>query len=608
MREEAEAGNIEDVTKQEELVATIDERTFLSVAALKILPYIATFSSEADQMLTDAEPAMSKQSAICRPAIFRKHGQPCPGIRVRLPPGVLADVAVFVIQAPVQENWPYGLKPPPLKLDAAQPFPSDLEAYWNNLTRVQGNTIARIEYDVDEASIRCECAAISDMNDLWPHTPQANWWSYLVAFEPRFMPPKYDLTEMFTGLGKAKKAERFLGQHAEAVEVFQRARMARIFITGGPGSGKSTFATTVVTAILDGEIVTVSTTDQIQADYETKTSRSREWIRRLRRNSLSRTSDDAVAEQETAEAQTSTDYYSVTPIVPTLPTEEDRASLTSGEVLNSLTDALRSGYPSNTLFPSGFSADEDVPSSSKLTPLVWTAPQNAQVGEAVCWLQAKARGKRIVRVYSYNRELRALMAAKLDGPEDMTIDEDSPESAEHLINHINDFKASLYMENNPASDPASLAMQLREIAKRDPAKYMTILEAWDLQVSDPASYKEHKRDYLYAARQAMADFICKADVIAGTPVALHMLYNRVPQLKPCFIVIDKAGRMTENMAILPIVQHPNVPALWIGDTSSDRPMAAAEQDEQYNALFTAQRKRSLLRRVEGAGQGRLCVF
>lgn len=60
MREEAEAGNIEDVTKQEELVATIDERTFLSVAALKILPYIATFSSEADQMLTDAEPAVKR--------------------------------------------------------------------------------------------------------------------------------------------------------------------------------------------------------------------------------------------------------------------------------------------------------------------------------------------------------------------------------------------------------------------------------------------------------------------------------------------------------------------------------------------------------------------
>ncbi|OTA08057.1 hypothetical protein A9Z42_0089910 [Trichoderma parareesei] len=515
---------------------------------------------------------LSKQSVICRPAISRKHGQPCPGIRVRLPPGVLADVAVFVIQAPVQENWPYRLKPPPLKLDVAQPSPSDIEAYWNNLTRVQGNTIAHIEYDVDEASIRYECAAISDMNSLAPHTPQANWWSYLVAFEPKFMPPRYDLTKMFTGLGKAVKAGRFLGQHAEAVQVLKNARMGRMFVTGGSGSGKSTFATTVVTAILDGEIVTVTTTDQTQADYEAKTSRTREWSTRLRRNSLSHTSDDAVAEQETAEAQTSTDYYSVIPIVPT-PAHRRGSSIT-----------------------------HDVPSSSKLTPLVWTAPQNAQVGEAICWLQAKARGKRIVRVYSYNRELRTLMAANLDGPEDMTIDEDSPESAEHLINHINDFKASLYMEKNPASDAASLATQLREIAKRDPAKYMTILKAWDLQVSDPASYKKHKRDYLYAARQAMADFICKADVIAGTPVALHMLYNRVPKLKPCFVVIDKAGRMTENMAILPVVQHPDVPALWIGDTSSDGPMAAAEQDAQYNAIFTAQRKRSLLRRVEGAGQ------
>ncbi|KAL6885042.1 hypothetical protein HDV57DRAFT_411221 [Trichoderma longibrachiatum] len=97
----------EDVMKQEELVATINEETFLDDAALKILSCIATFSSEAGHELLDVEPEMkrsydaynypkslrrrdskddiehrkrgflwtSKQSVVCRTALGEKAGQ-----------------------------------------------------------------------------------------------------------------------------------------------------------------------------------------------------------------------------------------------------------------------------------------------------------------------------------------------------------------------------------------------------------------------------------------------------------------------------------------------------------------------------------------------------
>lgn len=42
-------------------------------------------------------------------------------------------------------------------------------------------------------------------------------------------------------------------------------------------------------------------------------------------------------------------------------------------------------------------------------------------------------------------------------------------------------------------------------------------------------------------------------------------------------------------------------ALFIGDTKQFGPMAMAEQDNEYKALFTSQRKHSLLQRVEEAG-------
>lgn len=127
------------------------------------------------------------------------------------------------------------------------------------------------------------------------------------------------------------------------------------------------------------------------------------------------------------------------------------------------------------------------------------------------------------------------------------------------------------MKKNPATDPPWLAMQLRVLSRKILQKcYPGIIEAWHLQVSTPATYLVNKRGYHDAARRVIADFLYKADLITTTPVALHMLYNHVPNLKPCFVVIDKAARMTKNVAILPIARHPDVPALWIDRSCETR--------------------------------------
>lgn len=53
------------------------------------------------------------------------------------------------------------------------------------------------------------------------------------------------------------------------------------------------------------------------------------------------------------------------------------------------------------------------------------------------------------------------------------------------------------------------------------------------------------------------------------------------------------------MTTLTFSHFPQTPTIFIGDT---KPMAIAEEDREYRVLFLKQRKRSLLQRMEAAGQ------
>ncbi|KAL6788588.1 hypothetical protein J3E68DRAFT_415261 [Trichoderma sp. SZMC 28012] len=52
--------------------------------------------------------------------------------------------------------------------------------------------------------------------------------------------------EMFPGIQDTIVNDVFTGQHEQAVHSLAATNMGEVFMTGGPGSGKSTFATRVV--------------------------------------------------------------------------------------------------------------------------------------------------------------------------------------------------------------------------------------------------------------------------------------------------------------------------------------------------------------------------
>lgn len=56
------------------------------------------------------------------------------------------------------------------------------------------------------------------------------------------------------------------------------------------------------------------------------------------------------------------------------------------------------------------------------------------------------------------------------------------------------------------------------------------------------------------------------------------------------------------MTTLTFSHFPQTPTIFIGDTKQSGPLAIAEEDREYRVLFLKQRKRSLLQRMEAAGQ------
>ncbi|OTA01236.1 hypothetical protein A9Z42_0015640 [Trichoderma parareesei] len=202
--------------------------------------------------------------------------------------------------------------------------------------------------------------------------------------------------------------------------------------------------------------------------------------------------------------------------------------------------------------------------------VLWTAPHHVDVDDGFKRLREMMPHKRILRMYSYHLELRAFLKATLDTPPQVPIPERTSSTIERL-------------ENNPT-------------------QYPIMNEAWGLEESDPVTYRGNKRAYLEDARRLLSTFITQADIIVATPTDVRLLYDHVPDLSPCFLVVNEAGKMTESMSLMPLSRHPHLPTLFIGDTRDAGPQAVAKKDSGYRALFAEQRETSLLQRVEAAGQ------
>ncbi|RYP62496.1 hypothetical protein DL769_007275 [Monosporascus sp. CRB-8-3] len=157
-------------------------------------------------------------------------GEPWSAVSLALAPGTPADIALFSITTPYQYCWRMALRSPPVLADLPQPDmdgpPFDLFQPSRRPARFQA------------AHGACYERALV----YWPPemTPRV---------EAMRTPPSPGYVNLFPELQAALDAGTFRPGHAQALTDLNDIG-GYVFLTGGPGSGKSTFAIQICRALM----------------------------------------------------------------------------------------------------------------------------------------------------------------------------------------------------------------------------------------------------------------------------------------------------------------------------------------------------------------------
>ncbi|KAK1239409.1 hypothetical protein MKX07_008897 [Trichoderma sp. CBMAI-0711] len=111
-----------------------------------------------------------------------RYNEPYTGIRLSLPPGVSADVALFSVDVPRQRDWPRGLKKPPMVIDVPDiPPVTNLQGFLDTAFADSRDVLrAEIRYSVKEDWLAKKSEAIPVMNHIDINTKETAWWISMV--------------------------------------------------------------------------------------------------------------------------------------------------------------------------------------------------------------------------------------------------------------------------------------------------------------------------------------------------------------------------------------------------------------------------------------------
>ncbi|KJZ74048.1 hypothetical protein HIM_06497 [Hirsutella minnesotensis 3608] len=208
-----------------------------SLAGIHFAPYPTPIDhlDDPDQPNTDSQPN--------EPMLW-------PARRIPLPKGTRAPIALFSVRTPRQQPWPSGFTAPPIRCklpscDVSGPLPSFFgDLSWQFSREYNGPpreilVKGRMSYDVDDKTAEFEAKAVTLMNQLPLDSMAREFWEYTQAFQGKLR--CFDWFGRFPQLPLDIDSGLYQGEHREAAERL-RDFPPYPFISGGPGSGKSTFA------------------------------------------------------------------------------------------------------------------------------------------------------------------------------------------------------------------------------------------------------------------------------------------------------------------------------------------------------------------------------
>lgn len=183
-------------------------------------------------------------------------------MRIPLPHGVRADVALFSVSTPRQSNWIHGFKRPLARYNIPfTPLAGNLQTTFQTLFDSAGNTTSpshtfklRIWYEEPDTTIKAECHAVTSMNNLRAGCRAAQWWDYVVDFTHPERVTSGNLLKAYPELASriADGKKHYDVDTLAAIKALQSTLAGFVTVNGCPGSGKSTLATEVCDAVMQG--------------------------------------------------------------------------------------------------------------------------------------------------------------------------------------------------------------------------------------------------------------------------------------------------------------------------------------------------------------------
>ncbi|KAH6977327.1 hypothetical protein BKA56DRAFT_674146 [Ilyonectria sp. MPI-CAGE-AT-0026] len=414
-------------------------------------------------------------------------------IRIGLPAGTRADIAMFSVRTPNQHNWPAHLESPPVN----PKFPSltikgrlnkFLESLSHELDADKCSTVdVSLWYSTSEETAKAECNAITDINRLPMASLAARFWHHSLDF--RGDAPSLNLLSAFPTLQTALDKGEFLDGHATVVEDL-RDMGGYIFINGVPGAGKSTLGVAICKAIME-----------------------------------------------------------------------------SGKI-------------------------------------AWIAPSNALVQDACERLAKAAPGKTVRRMLPWGAELGNLTTIP-PKPRQIITEKRASKPEIRLATHVNRLSAAHFASVQPSMIPSSMSNLAHEMAKEDEVNWDDFLRGMYELKNSPEWYEENIDEHRAAALELLCTAINSCDAVCTTPVAFAQLVDHMksfnPDFKFSFIVVDEAGRMSENASLISVSKCPDSPHMFMGDNQQFAPISLLRGDRNVKSFFSPQRGISLFKRVESVG-------
>ncbi|KAK1985432.1 P-loop containing nucleoside triphosphate hydrolase protein [Colletotrichum cereale] len=178
-------------------------------------------------------------------------------VRATPPTSASPDYVYFIAWVPREENWPSESKAPPIKVDVPVPYGFErMQNIGSFINTAEKKLRVRVHYKPNPATTQMEMGSVYLAASAEPGTDLAARWSYAQKFDPVSIPKDsavraVNFHERFPAVGRLAFREDERPQQS----LFQKLRAVPAGIamyTGGPGSGKTTFAARIAAAVAEG--------------------------------------------------------------------------------------------------------------------------------------------------------------------------------------------------------------------------------------------------------------------------------------------------------------------------------------------------------------------